>query len=377
MEAAQRRYDIDWLRILAVLLLIPFHSALIFVMDPNSIMYVKDSVNSPFLDGMASVIHQFHMPLLFVLSGMASFMALGYRSAGKYVAERFSKLLIPAAFGIVTLIPFTTYIARLSRGDFISFFSHYAGFFRFDGKDLSGYYGTLTPAHLWFLIFLFLFSLIGLPLFLSLRKPIQAGKLEFLTKPFALLLLGLPLALAASADILGDKNPIVYFLFFFYGFVLAGMEGSQKAIDRDWKFYLPLAILFECLRHILPDYPEGTLLWALWGIMVCTNRFIMVLALLGIGHRFLNKGGKALQYLSEAAFPVYLLHLPVTTLIGYYVIRMQAPVAVKYLVIISVATCATFLLYELLRRIRIMRFLLGMKAVKRAASNKAINTQEV
>ena len=191
-------------------------------------MYVKDTVNSPFLDGMASVIHQFHMPLFFVLSGMASFMALGYRSASKYVVERFSKLLIPAAFGILTLIPFTTYITRLSRGETISFISHYTVFFRFDGNDLSGYYGTLTPAHLWFLIFLFMFSFIGLPLFLSLRRPIQAGKLEFLAKPFALLLLGLPLTLAASADILGDKNPIVYFLFFFYGFILAGTEGTQK-----------------------------------------------------------------------------------------------------------------------------------------------------
>ncbi|MEO8355419.1 MAG: hypothetical protein ABI621_05875 [Chloroflexota bacterium] len=43
---------------------------------------------------------------------------------------------------------------------------HYAGFFRFDLEQLDGYNGTFTPAHLWFILFLFVFSLLGLPLFL-------------------------------------------------------------------------------------------------------------------------------------------------------------------------------------------------------------------
>ncbi|HLO29893.1 MAG TPA: hypothetical protein VK249_12195 [Anaerolineales bacterium] len=46
----QRRYDLDWLRVLAVLWLVPFHVALIFVLDPKSIMCITDVVNSRVLD---------------------------------------------------------------------------------------------------------------------------------------------------------------------------------------------------------------------------------------------------------------------------------------------------------------------------------------
>lgn len=361
----QRRYDIDWLRIIATLLLIPFHSALIFVMDPNSIMYVKDHVNSTFLDTMASVIHQFHMPLFFLLAGMASYMALGFRSPGKYLVERVTRLLVPAVFGILTLIPVTTYITQLSKGRTISFIDHFIGFFKINGNDLAGYNGTFTPAHLWFIYFLFFFSLIALPLFVSLRKSLERGNGKFFGKPFMLLLLGIPLTLGSGLDILGDKNPIVYFLFFFYGFVFMTGEGYQKAIDRDWIYYLPLAIIFEVLRHILPDYPDGTVLWALTGLMETTNRLIMVFVLLGAAHRFLNKGGRIHKYLTEAAFPVYLLHMTVTTLVAFFIVKIHAPVAVKYLLIITIATLLTFAVYEVLKRIGFMRFLLGMKSAKK------------
>ena len=47
--SSERRHDLDWLRVLGVLLLIPFHVALIFVLDPYTIMYIRDVVNSPVL----------------------------------------------------------------------------------------------------------------------------------------------------------------------------------------------------------------------------------------------------------------------------------------------------------------------------------------
>ncbi len=372
----QRRFDIDWLRIIAVLLLIPFHAALIFVMDPNSIMYVKDSVNSPFLDMMASVIHQFHMPLLFLLSGMASCLALSFRSAGQYLTERVTKLLVPGVFGLMTLIPVTTFLTQLSKGRTVSFIDHYIGFFKLDGNDLAGYSGTLTPAHLWFIFFLFIFSLIGLPLFLYLRKPLEKRQGKLFEKPFMLLLFGIPLTLASGVDILGDKNPLVYFLFFFYGFIFMTGEGYQKAIDRDWKYYLPLAILFELLRHVLPNYPDGTVLWATRGLMECTNRLIMVLVLLGFAHHFINRGSKVQKYLSEAAFPFYLLHMTVTTVVGLFIIRIPTGIAVKYLMIITIATLLTFLLYELLKRFGWTRFLLGMKPLKKKCVDAAAEADE-
>jgi len=144
-SSSERRYDLDWLRILGVLLLVPFHVALIFVLDPNSIMYIKDVVNSPILDQAAGFIHLWHMPLLLAISGASTYYALGVRSSGAYVRERFLRLLIPFLFGIITYIPLTTYIRKAGS---VSFLEHYLGFFTFDFEHLDGYNGTFTPAHL-------------------------------------------------------------------------------------------------------------------------------------------------------------------------------------------------------------------------------------
>jgi fucose 4-O-acetylase-like acetyltransferase len=135
----ERRYDLDWLRVLAVLLLVPFHVALIFVLDPNSIMYIKDVLNSRALDEAAGFVHMWHMPVLFIVSGAATYFALGFRSAGQYLRERFLRLLVPFLFGVLTFIPFTTYIRRIGT---VSLWEHYAGFFRFDLEHLDGYSGT-------------------------------------------------------------------------------------------------------------------------------------------------------------------------------------------------------------------------------------------
>src|SRR5512133_833152 len=141
MTSHERRYDLDWLRVLGVLLLVPFHVALIFVLDPKSIMYIKAGINSPVLDEAAGFVHMWHMPLLFIIAGAATYFALGFRSAGQYISERFLRLFVPFLFGALTFIPLTTYIHRM---DAVSLSEHYIGFFHFDVYHLDGYSGTFT-----------------------------------------------------------------------------------------------------------------------------------------------------------------------------------------------------------------------------------------
>jgi glucan biosynthesis protein C len=363
---SSRRNDLDWLRVLAVLLLVPFHSALIFVMDPDSIMYIKDTVNSGFLDHVASFIHQFHMPLLFVISGASTYLALGFRSSGVYLRERFFRLLVPAIFAIVVLLPPMTYITRLARGEMIGFGKHYLGFFQLNLSDLAGYYGTLTPAHTWFIIFLFVFSLAALPLFLLERREnnhrISIIISRFFRKPLALFLLVIPLALAASLDLLGDKNPVYYFTVFGVGYLVMTGPNYQKSIDRDAPVALVLGIVFEFLRQVWhPEFREWSLPWIGYGLMEQSVRWLWVLAILGFGHRFLTQGGPVLHYLSESAFPFYILHLPINTLVGYFLIQLDTVIAVKYPLIVGFTILITFGVYEFLRRFSSFRFLFGMK----------------
>lgn len=138
---SERRYDLDWLRVLGVLLLVPFHVALIFVLDPYTAMYIKDVVNSRLLAEATGFVHLWHMPMLFVISGSATYFALGFRSSGQYMRERFRRLFIPLIFGILTFIPFTMYIQHSGT---LSLQEGYAGFFHIDPEQLDGMNGTFT-----------------------------------------------------------------------------------------------------------------------------------------------------------------------------------------------------------------------------------------
>ena len=363
---SERRYDLDWLRILGVLLLVPFHVALIFVLEPHSIMYIKDVVNSPSLDEAAGFVHLWHMPLLFAISGASTFYALGFRSAGAYVRERFLRLLIPFLFGIITYIPLTTYIRKAGS---LSFPEHFLGFFTFDFEHLDGYNGTFTPAHLWFILFLFIFSLAALPIFLALRSEkgqaiIKTGVLRL--SPASLFLWVIPLALIASLDLLGDKNPLYYFLVFCFGYLLASDVRFQIAIDKITWVALAYGIFEAFFRNLVPQwhYAEWSWQWVLLGLMYELGRWSLTLALLGLGHRFLNRTSPLKRYLSEAAMPFYLLHMTFSVLAGAFIIRLNLPVGAKYPLIVILATILTMVVYELVRRWNATRWLFGMKPRK-------------
>ena len=360
-----RRNDLDWLRILAVLLLVPFHSLLVFVLDPDSVVYVKDTVDCFYCDKVAGFIHQFHMPVLFIIAGMSSWFALTRRSGGQYLSNRVLRLLIPLVFGLAILVPPMTYITQIDQGKTLTFWQHYANFFTFS-SDLSGRQGTFTPAHLWFILYLIVFSLVALPLFLLLQRKgsqgVVRGMARFFEKPLALLLLGVVVAAGGRTEFFGDLNPIYYFVVFLSGYLLMTNEGYQKAIDRDWPVMLLLGVILEILRETgQPVTVDGTLPRVLRDVAMEFNRWVWLLAILGIGHRLLNRGGKVLNYLSEAAYPFYLLHLLVLTSVSYFVVQIHAVVAVKYLLIVSITFGITFLVYEGARRVLPLRFLMGMK----------------
>lgn len=361
-----RRYDLDWVRTLVVLLVLPFHGLLVFVQNPGSIVYMKDTMDCLACDRVAGFIAVWQMQLLFIIAGMSTAFALAKRSGGQYLLERVLRLFIPFLFGVATVVPAMTYITQVDQGKTLTFWQHYANFFTL-GPDISGRSGTFTPAHLWFILFLFFFSVVALPLFLLMRanwsQRALRGMAWLFGKPLGLLLLGLVIAAAGRIELLDAQNPIYYIVVFISGYLLTTDERYQKAIARDWPYMLILGVILEILRQTgQPVTPDNTLARAMRDVAMEFNSWVWVLALLGMGQRFLNFGSRALSYLSEASYPFYILHLLVLTAVTYYAVRIPAGIALKYWIIIAVSFAITFLVYEVTRRIAPLRFLLGMKA---------------
>lgn len=115
MSSSNRHYDIDWLRVIAVFLLIPFHTARIFdIWEP---FYAKSAAMSAALSyGVIWFLGQWHMPILFLLAGMSTWFALGFRTGGQYARERFTRLLVPFLAGLLIVVPPQGYFAQLTQG---------------------------------------------------------------------------------------------------------------------------------------------------------------------------------------------------------------------------------------------------------------------
>ena len=366
----KRRYDIDWLRVLAVLALIPFHTARIFdIWEP---FYAKsDRVSAALTHIFIGGINSWHMPLFFLLAGASTWFALGFRSGGEYIRERLKRLIVPLLFGTLVIVAPQTYLGALTYGEFEgSFFQYYPRFFQIGAtRDLSGYMGGFTPGHLWFILFLFLISLMVLPLLLYFRREggqRLLGKLAaFSSRPGVIFLWAVPLILTLPLPEIGGKNLFYYLILFVYGYVLMADARFGEALDR---YKVPALMLgLGSLAAIIGVMASGVEVVGVAELLLglCykgITTWLLLIAFLGFGRKVLNFTNRTLKYASEAAYPFYVLHQTMVVLIGYYVVRWNIGVWPEFLIIGVASIPAILLVYEVLvRRTNAMRFLFGMK----------------
>lgn len=177
-EAKMRKSYIDNLRSMVILLLFPFHTFRMF--QGNEPFYVEGIPNM-FCELFTFLTSIWFMNLLFVLAGMSTAYSLKKRTSLQYAKGRVKKLLIPFVFGVILTIPIQTFYAeRFHNGYSGGFFHQYIMFFTKE-TDLTGYRGGFTPGHLWFLLFLFLISMLSLPIINYIKKNRQTHKRNIYT----------------------------------------------------------------------------------------------------------------------------------------------------------------------------------------------------
>ena len=368
---SQRQDYIDWLRIFAVLLLFPFHSARVF--DCWNTFYTKNETYSMVLSYFVDVINTWHMPLFFLLAGASTWFALEMRSGRQYGAKRIKRLGIPLLFGLLVVVPPQAYYSLLRDGVETTIPHFLASYFS-SFQDLSGYYGTFTPAHLWFIMVLLLISLGVLPLLLILRgakwKSLLDQAAGFFQKPGALFLAAVPLALASwFPDIGGFINILSYTLFFFYGFILFTDNRLQEAVSRHKTAAFLGGVILMPLVLItyswFAGFPEFSLPRIAYTFMRGFNAWFWLLAIVGYGLRYLNCRNKFLNYCREAAYPVYILHQTVIVAVAYPVVRWSVALGVKFTVIMMLSLVITVVIYDItIKRFNFLRFLFGMKPIR-------------
>lgn len=346
-----RKWYLDSLRFLTVLLLFPYHTFMIY--NSFESFYIH-GIQIPFLSGVIMAIWPWIMPLLFTIAGTSSAYALKKRTGKEYVAERVYKLLLPLLFGMLLIVPIQTYLAELfhtGSGNYFHYFTQVT--------DLSGYAGGFTPGHLWFLLYLFVISLLALPIMLWHQKRGAKPVFEKITLPGLLALFVLPLVMQNILDISG-KSVGEYFTFFLLGYFLLSQERVLALLDRA---RVGLTIAFAA----------GFLFTFFWGLKLHAYNATLgdvlselygwagILALHSIARRYWNKTTKTTQYLAKSSFGVYLFHQSWVIIAAYFVFQLMKSAALQIPLILLLSVPLTFLTYELARRFCVTRFLFGLK----------------
>lgn len=371
-----RLYYVDWLRALAMLAIFLYHSNRPFTFNSWHISNAERSlISTIFEEGF----NLWMMPLFFFLSGAAVYYSLKSRSAGGFAKERVLRILVPfAGIGIFVFGVFQIYLERLAHGQFSgNFFQFYPHYF----QGLYGFGGNFAfGVHLWYLMDIFLFSLILLPLFLPNRKTgesVTSKLARGLGNPWALVLIFVLMGLADVAseaaglgftEQSGSWSILIYLVFFFYGYLVFSNERILDVLRKYSLIALVVAIMTS-VGHLVfsftPSLMEAYENWpadfrglAAWSWIV---------ALVGLGSRLLNFSSPRLSYANEAVLPFYILHQPVILIVGFFVVQWGLGILPKYLIIVTSAFVIIMAVYELLvRRVNPLRFLFGMKLKKKA-----------
>jgi glucan biosynthesis protein C len=379
----ERRYDIDWLRVFAIVIVFFFHNARFY--DPYP-WHVKNAEQSFGMFLFVALLHTWLMPLFFLLSGVGSWYALKSRTAGRYLGERVLRLLVPFyTVGVFILLPPQLYWDRLTNGRFSgSFVEFYPSFFKDFGLDLLPPFILPWSGHLWFLVFLFAISLFSLPLMIFLKSESGKRLISMLAlwsqRRGGIFLLLAPLFLVQvclRGFFQGDHTfaDLVYYLIcFLMGYILPSDERFTGSLKRHAWVCLPLALASFCVEGYLvmglgylPGQGFSPLgLYLLFQLVMSVQTLCWFVFLVGMSAKYLNFRSKVLEYCNEAVLPFYILHQTFILLVGWYVVRWNTAIFTKYLVISVISFALIAATYELLiRRFNVMRFIFGMRLKKR------------
>ena len=378
LDHSTRRYDLDWLRIIAFGLLIFYHVGMFYVTWG---WHVKSVYASPAVEPLMRVVNPWRLALLFFISGVAiRFATDKAQSMGRFAWSRVKRIGLPLLFGIYVWVMPQAYYQVLQSGEWSgSIFAFYA-----DYVALEQAFSTITPTwnHLWYLAYVLVYILIVVALAPWLKRIPDSRAWQAVSgRPFALVfVLVLPFAVnetwltpvfPTTHELINDwANHIHRFLIFLVGFFAAKDPRFWLSVSRVWKF-MPLlaagAWLFLWKGQAISEWFGDSLAqWQLRFLLVYVSTIYAwscILLLLGLGQRYLNRESPLLRYLTGAIFCYYVLHQTITVVAGYYLTEYQLGVFLESVLVTGLTFAGCVIGYELIRRMPYVGVFFGVHAV--------------
>ncbi|MBS2097623.1 acyltransferase family protein [Carboxylicivirga linearis] len=333
MKTTERRYDIDWLRVIAIALLLIYHSAIVFQPWGVLIGFIQSNKGLSWLWVAMSMLNVWRIPLLFFVSGMGVCFAMRKRNWKQLVWERSKRILLPFIVGMFVIVPIHVFIWQ-----------------RYYSQPLSYDWGR---GHLWFLGNIFSYVIILLPVFYLLKHKadvVQGYVSKVFSHPLSILI-AISLFVIEVVVVKPDSfelyamtlhGYVLGFIAFLIGFLMvySGKAFWQRVLSMRW-IYLTLAITFYLVRVIKYELIASHIFTAIESIL-------WIYTIFSFGYRYLNHSNKALAYLSKAAYPVYILHMIFLYWGASLLIPFQMPAFITFAGVNLFSFAGSLLVYELL-----------------------------
>lgn len=366
-----RRPDLDWLRVVAILLLHLFHTGMMF----NSWeWHLKSPVALTVLEPPMEFLHLVRMPLLMLISGAGTAFALRRRSVGAFGMDRTKRLLWPLVFGMLVVVPPQIFVERVHQG---AFHGGYLDFYPSIFELVPYPRGNTSWHHLWFVAYLFIYCVLALPLFAALGtargQALLARADAWLARGCNVGLLFLPLGLGhyflrgypETHALIDDPKTFLY-----YGqlFLLGHLFGRcprvwEHLVARRRAVLGVTALLFAVM---VPPNEYPPLLETLgrdalvWGILLTAFAF---------ARAHVTERRPWLVHAQELTYPFYILHQTVILLVGWALVALPVGPWSLFGLVLTLSFLATWGLSEAVARVPWLRVCFGLKppAVRRPA----------
>jgi glucan biosynthesis protein C len=375
---AQRLYFLDWLRIVAVFILVCFHTGLYY--GPWA-WHLKSEHAGPALEPMLLLTSPWRMSLLFLISGTASGLLLSKASTPWFLRERTSRLLVPLVFGMAVIVPPQSFCEAIEKtgyhGSYAAFMQRYLAA---DPGFCAGAECLALPAwnHLWFVAYLWVYTL-ALSLMVAVagrQRLARAGPwlAGLLSGWRAVVLPAVAMAVARMALFprFGDThalvddwyNHAVYFAIFLVGTLVAEQHRFWGEASRLRFMTLALALgswaVLVCLHAAARALPDELSLAMATACVRSTCQWCAILAICGFAYRHLNIDTAGRRYLASAVFCIYIVHQTLIIVLAMALKPLHIAPFTEAAIIIVLTFVGSFASYEVVRRLAVLQPFFGI-----------------
>jgi glucan biosynthesis protein C len=390
----ERLHALDAARAGALLLGLVLHATMSFL--PGQQVWMVRDEESTLLGVLFFVPHIFRMALFFVLAGFFARLSLQRRGLGPFVKDRLKRIAVPLVtfwpvlFGVIAVV-FVWGVTRQYGAEAASQIPQP------EGSVLQ----TFPLTHLWFLYVLLLLYGAALAVRGLVARWDRTGRLRggldravkgLLVSGLAPFVLAVPTALALYLRKdwlmwLGVPSPDHGFIpnapalaafgtAFAFGWVLHRQVGALRLLERRWAPHLAAALglsaLAAWIAGVTVTLDASTQAAAqdpiLRLVLACAYplaTWAWTFGLIGLSMRFLSRPSKAIRYVADSSYWVYLIHLPLIMVAQVLVLPLSLPAVAKYTLVLATTVPLMLLSYHLMVRYSFLGALLNGRRRRR------------